>query len=90
MHIGTLGAVMAYLWRDIGKIISGILKPGKVRLNFGLRLISYLTVATIPLVIVGAIVYENIGASLRSAAVVGWATLGFGIFYFLLTAILSQ
>ncbi len=82
VHIGTLGAVMAYLWRDIGKIISGILKPGKVRLNFGLRLISYLTVATIPLVIVGAIVYEHIGASLRSAAVVGWATLGFGILLF--------
>lgn len=82
VHIGTLGAVMAYLWRDIGKIIIGILKPGKVRLNVGLRLISYLTVATIPLVIAGAIVYEHIGASLRSAAVVGWATLGFGILLF--------
>ncbi|MEC8462446.1 MAG: undecaprenyl-diphosphate phosphatase [Pseudomonadota bacterium] len=82
VHIGTLGAVMAYLWRDIGKIIIGILKPGKVRLNVGLRLISYLTVATIPLVIAGGIVYEYIGASLRSAVVVGWATLGFGILLF--------
>ncbi len=82
VHIGTLGAVMAYLWRDIGKIIIGILKPGKVRLNVGLRLISYLTVATIPLVIAGGIVYEHIGASLRSAVVVGWATLGFGILLF--------
>lgn len=79
VHIGTLGAVITYLSRDIGMMIAGVLKPGNARRNTGLRLIFFLTVATMPLVIVGAIVYEYFGSSLRSAAVVGWATLGFGI-----------
>ena len=79
VHIGTLGAVIAYLWRDIRMIIIGILRPVNIRLNGGLRLIFYLTVATIPLVIAGAIVHQYFGDTLRSAAVVGWATLGFGV-----------
>lgn len=79
VHIGTLGAVIAYLWRDIRMMVIGILKPVSLRLNDGLRLIFYLTVATIPLVIAGAIVYQYFGDTLRSAAVVGWATIGFGV-----------
>ena len=83
VHVGTLGAVMAYLWRDIWMMIAGILKPGNIRRNPGLRLIAQLVVGTIPLVIVGAVVYKYLGDTLRSAAVVGWATLGFGILLYL-------
>lgn len=83
VHVGTLGAVMTYLWRDIWKMIAGVLKPGNIRRNPGLRLIAQLIVATIPLVIVGAFVYKYLGDTLRSAAVVGWATLGFGVLLYL-------
>ena len=83
VHVGTLGAVMTYLWRDIWTMIAGVLKPGNIRRNPGLRLIAQLIVATIPLVIVGAFVYKYPGDTLRSAAVVGWATLGFGVLLYL-------
>ena len=83
VHVGTLGAVMTYLWRDIWMMIIGLLKPGNIRRNPGLRLIAQITVATIPLAIVGAVVYKYLGDSLRSAAVVGWATLGFGVLLYL-------
>ena len=68
VHVGTLGAVMTYLWRDIWTMIAGVLKPGNIRRNPGLRLIAQLIVATIPLVIVGAFVYKYPGDTLRSAA----------------------
>ena len=83
VHVGTLGAVMAYLWRDIWMMIAGLLKPGNIRRNPGLRLIAQLIVGTIPLVIVGAVVYKYLGDTLRSAVVVGWATLGFGVLLYL-------
>ena len=83
VHVGTLGAVMTYLWRDIWMMITGMLKPGNIRRNPGLRLIAQIIVATIPLAIVGAVVYKYLGDSLRSAAVVGWATLGFGVLLYL-------
>ena len=79
VHVGTLGAVMVYLWRDIWLMILGIAKPGNIRRNAGLRLIAQLTVATIPLVIGGYVIYRYAGSTLRSAEIVGWSTLGFGV-----------
>ncbi len=83
VHVGTLGAVMTYLWRDILTMLRGIVKPGQIRRNPGLRLIAQLVVATIPIVIAGAIVLAKAGDMLRSAEIVGWATLGFGVLLYL-------
>ena len=83
VHVGTLGAVMAYLWRDIWMMIAGLLKPRNIRRNPGLRLIAQLIVGTIPLVIVGAVVYKYLGDTLRSPVVVAWAMLGFGVLLYL-------
>ena len=83
VHVGTLGAVMAYLWRDIWMMLKGLCKPGNVRRNPGLKLTAQLIVATIPVVIVGGLVFANLGDLLRSAVVVGWATIGFGILLYI-------
>lgn len=83
VHVGTLGAVMVYLWRDIATMLRGLWKPGQIRKNPGLRLIAQLTVATIPVVIVGAFVLAEAGGMLRSAEIVGWATLGFGLLLYI-------
>lgn len=84
VHVGTLGAVMAYLWRDIWLMLKGICRPGNVRRNPGMKLMAQLIVATIPLVIAGGlVVYANAGDMLRSAVVVGWATIGFGILLYI-------
>jgi undecaprenyl-diphosphatase len=42
-------------------------------------MIGLLVIATIPVVIVGMVVLVNGGNVLRSAVVVGWSTIGFGI-----------
>lgn len=83
VHVGTLGAVMAYLWRDIWMMLKGMCRPGNVRRNPGLKMMAQLVVATIPVVIVGGLVFTHVGDLLRSAAVVGWATIGFGILLYI-------
>lgn len=83
VHIGTLGAVMAYLWRDIWMMLKGMYRPGNVRSNPGLKMVAQLVVATIPVVIVGGLVFTHVGDLLRSAVVVGWATIGFGVLLYI-------
>lgn len=83
VHVGTLGAVMAYLWRDIGRMLGGLMRPGNVRRNPGLRLLAQLIVATIPVGVGGVFVLKYAGDMLRSAEIVGWATLGFGVLLYL-------
>ncbi len=83
VHVGTLGAVMAYLWRDIWTMLKGLCKPGNVRRNPGLKLTAHLIIATVPVVIVGGLVFTHVGDMLRSAVVVGWATIGFGVLLYI-------
>lgn len=78
VHVGALGAVMAYLWRDIWMMFKGMCRPDNVRHNPGLKMMGQLVVATIPVVVVGGLFFIYVGDLLRSPVVVGWATIGFG------------
>lgn len=83
VHVGTLGAVFAYLWRDILAMLGGVVKAGSPRTDPGVRLLVQLVVATIPLTIVGFIVWSYAGTMLRSVEVIAWATIGFGVVLYL-------
>ena len=63
VHIGTLGAVMVYLWRDMAAMAVGGVRLATGRLEGGGRLL----------------LKDLVGSNLRSAMVIGWATLGFGV-----------
>ncbi len=81
VHLGTLGAVVLYFWSDVRQALAGLpevltgrIDTPRAQLAFGL------IVATIPTVIVGAILYlSGLQQSLRSIAVIGWTMLGFGL-----------
>ena len=84
VHVGTLGAVLIYFWRDMGSMLSGLWRLPRGRANPGARLFGLLVLATIPVVIVGGLVsYFGVDEALRSVQVIGWTTLGFGIVLFL-------
>ena len=84
VHVGTLGAVLIYFWRDMGSMLSGLWRLPRGRENPGARLFGLLVLATIPVVIVGGLVsYFGVDEALRSVQVIGWTTLGFGIVLFL-------
>ncbi len=83
VHVGTLGAVVLYFWRDIWVMLRGIFRRLQGRRDPGARLALHLVAATVPVVIAGLLMKIYLGTNLRSITVIGWTTLGFGILLFL-------
>lgn len=83
VHVGSLGAVLLYLWRDVGRIAAGagLLVIG--RWTAGGRLFLLLVVGTIPLVIAGYVMKTFLGGHWRSVEVVAWASIGFGVLLYI-------
>ena len=81
VHVGTLGAVILYFWKDASRAAIGL--PGVLRGKFDNQnswLALCLIIATIPVVIVGLILnLTGLDETFRSITVVGWTTLVFGI-----------
>jgi len=83
VHVGTLLAVCLYTWREIGRIFMGIIRLFMGRFDAGARLALFILIGSIPLGLVGYFFKDVITNQLHgNLAVVGWATLGFGILLF--------
>jgi undecaprenyl-diphosphatase len=81
VHVGTLGAVILYFWRDVLLALSGVprLLSGKADTQAA-RLALGLVVATIPVMIAGLLLkMSGLDQALRSIAVIGWTMLIFGL-----------
>ena len=79
VHVGTLFAVLLYFWRDIWLMLAGLVLLVTGRSSRGAQLALYIIVGTIPVILIGYLGKDLIGTALRSAEVIAWATLGFGI-----------
>ncbi|MBM9593790.1 undecaprenyl-diphosphate phosphatase [Roseitranquillus sediminis] len=81
VHVGTLGAVVLYFWRDLAEAATGSLRLLTGRIDTrGAFLALCLLVATIPVVLLGGLLkLADIDEALRSTAVIGWTMLIFGI-----------
>ena len=73
VHVGTLCAVIIYLYKDILNIL--FLSNFKINNNYGLKII----VATIPALIVGFVVYNYFILDLRNLKVIAYASIIFAI-----------
>ncbi|MHA3913495.1 undecaprenyl-diphosphate phosphatase [Halovulum sp. GXIMD14793] len=84
VHVGTLAAVMLYFRADVARMLRGV--PGLLRLDLShpdTRLAFLLAVATVPVVIAGlAMKLTGLADTVRDPAVVGWATIVFGLLLF--------
>jgi len=82
VHVGSLGAVLVYWRRDLWTMLRGLGEwhtPGGLLGHSGRRLIALIAVATVPVLAAG-LVLKSVGTEgLRAAAVIGWASLGFGL-----------
>ena len=79
LHLGTLGAVVVYFWRDVVNMMTGFIAMLRGQTHYHGRLALYLIIATIPAVIVGATVsYYGID-EMRTLKFIGWTTLLFGL-----------
>jgi len=81
VHVGTLGAVVLYFWRDVAMAVGGVPRLLRGRIDTeGARLAFLLALATVPVVIFGVILkVTGLDDALRSVAVVGWTMLIFGL-----------
>jgi len=86
VHVGSLGAVMLYFWRDVGDMIRGLAsccRAERPQEQSGRRLIVLILVGSLPVILAG-VALKLVGTDgLRNAAVIGWATLGFGLLLYL-------
>ena len=79
VHVGTLGAVLLYLWRDVWAMASGFTLMLYGRSNSGTKLLGYLILATLPVIGAGYAMNHYYPTGIRSIEVIGWATLVFGL-----------
>jgi len=83
VHVGTLGAVMLYFWRDLWSILVGLTRMAKGKKHPGSRLLGHMILGTIPVIAAGYYINEYYGDAFRSLMVIGWTTFGFGILLYL-------
>ncbi|MGI3169734.1 undecaprenyl-diphosphate phosphatase [Pseudooceanicola sp. C21-150M6] len=81
VHLGTLGAVILYFWKDISEAVLGLPRLARGKLDTpGARLAFLLIIATIPAIVIGLVLkVTGIEDMMRSAFVIGWTMLIFGI-----------
>ncbi|MDG4646994.1 undecaprenyl-diphosphate phosphatase [Roseibacterium sp. SDUM158017] len=81
VHVGTLGAVVVYFWRDVKLGLAGVprLLTGRIDTP-GARLAFLLAVATVPVIVAGVILQvTGLAQAMRSVTVIGWTMLIFGL-----------
>lgn len=83
VHVGTLGAVVLYLWRDLLRMLASLGRLTRGQSDFHARLAGYLVIGTLPVVVAGFVMNRYLPGGLRDIFVVAWATLGFGIVLYL-------
>jgi undecaprenyl-diphosphatase len=83
VHVGTLGAVVIYFWRDIWGMLVGLFRSATGRKDPGARLAAQVVVGTLPVIAAGYAFNHYMPDGIRGLSVVAWATLGFGIVLFI-------
>lgn len=78
VHLGTLGAVILYFWKDVLRMIQGFFKLIFGRMDEGGQLALWLIIGTIPAVLLGSYLSYK-GLEFRSLIFIGWTTLGYGL-----------
>jgi len=83
VHLGTLGAVIVYFWKDVLSMIGGFFSLIRGKMNKGSILFLHLCVATIPAVIFGTVISMIGTAGLRTVILIGWMSIIYGALIFI-------
>jgi len=83
VHVGTLGAVMPYFWRDLWAMTAGLGRFVRGRNDAGARLAGLLVIATLPAVAAGYLLNRYYPGGIRGIEIIAWTTLGFGVLLYI-------
>lgn len=86
LHVGTLGAVIAYFWKDSLAMTQGGWDLLRGRPTDARRLCLLLVIGTLPVILTGFLLHGLIATHLRSVGVIAAATIGFGILLYIADA----
>jgi undecaprenyl-diphosphatase len=79
-HLGTLLAVLVYFRNDLSGMAVAMLRPPPTPAAQQLRKLGWiLVVASIPVILVGALAHNLVEEHLRDVRVIAWTTIGFGL-----------
>ena len=83
LHVGALGAVIIYLWKDILAILHGIITVISGQINKGAKLAGIILIASVPVMISGYLVKFYFLDLFRNPIITGWSFIVFGVFLYL-------
>ncbi len=78
IHLGSLAAVIVYFRRELGALATGSASAAFPSVP-SRTLARWLVLATVPLVIAGALFAGLVATDLRDVRVIAWASIGFGL-----------
>lgn len=82
VHVGALAAVVLYFRRDVWQMLVGLGRLATFRGGPQARLVLLVAAATPPVIVGGYLLTRIAANGLADLAVIGWATLGFGVVLF--------
>lgn len=82
-HMGTLGSVLIYFYKEVISLFKGVFSLLKRRYNEDTQLLFNLIIATLPVVLLGLFFEKVVGDSFRSVTLIAWMSIIFGIVLYL-------
>ena len=82
-HVGTLGSVLLYFWRDVVALFQGAFTLVRGKTDDNTRLLCNLVIATLPVILVGFVFDMMVGDSLKTLTVFAWMSIIFGIILYI-------
>jgi undecaprenyl-diphosphatase len=88
VHVGTLGAVLVYFWKDVLSMFTGFFALLRGKVTQGGKLFILLCVGTVPAIIVGFILstYEIVP---RSVTVIAWTMIIYAVVLYFVDRVAS-
>lgn len=89
VHVGTLGAVLIYFWKDVLSMFTGFLALLRGKVTTGGRLFILLCIGTIPAVICGLLLstYDLVS---RSVSLIGWTMIVYALVLYIADRLASS
>ena len=84
VHLGTLGGVIIYFYKDIIKLLNSFPSLIKGRKSSEANTLIMIIIATVPITILGGVIWITDTVYIfRNIEIIAWATLGFGLLLYI-------
>jgi undecaprenyl-diphosphatase len=88
VHVGTLGAVLIYFWKDVLSMFTGFLSLLRGKVTTGGRLFILLCIGTVPAIIFGFIL-STYDLMSRSVSLIGWTMIIYALVLYIIDRLAS-